>query len=99
MFTATPSIRRLGLIALLACPFANPSWADSPCSERKKTLLLPGKISCSHQSTWIASGPLSLRQVIYQTPAGTPPAGGRAGGLFYQGSVFALDDLVYYSNQ
>jgi predicted peptidase len=97
--TAKPPVRWLGQIALLACCFATPSWADSPCSERKKSLLLPGKVSCSHQSTWISSGPLTLRKVIYQTPAGTPPAGGWPVALFYQGSFFALDDFVYYSNE
>lgn len=99
MFTATPGLRRLGLIALLACLFATPSWADSPCSERQPSLLLPGKISCSHRSTWISSSDLSSRKVIYQTPAGSPPAGGWPVVILYQGSFFAVDDFVYYSNE
>nr|WP_298145784.1 plasmid partitioning protein [uncultured Pseudomonas sp.] len=99
MFTAKRDVRWLGLFALLACLFATPSWADSPCSERTKTWFVPGKIACSHKTTWIPSGALSVRKVIYETPAGTPPAGGWPVVLIYQGSFFALDDFVYYSNE
>jgi dienelactone hydrolase len=98
MFTAKHDVRWLGFIALLACFFASPSWADSPCSERKKSWFVIGKIACSHKTTWIPSGVVGSRKVIYQTPAGTPPAGGWPVALLYQGSFFALDDFVYYSS-
>jgi len=93
-------LTRLGLCAaLLLASVASNAASASPCSERKPFLLVPGKISCSHQSAWVASGALSTRKVIYQVPAGTPPAGGWPVVMFYQGSFFALDSFVYYSNE
>jgi poly(3-hydroxybutyrate) depolymerase len=93
-------LTRLGLcVALLLASVAGNAASASPCSERKPFLLIPGKISCSHQSAWVASGALSTRKVIYQVPAGTPPAGGWPVVMFYQGSFFALDSFVYYSNE
>lgn len=83
-------------LLLFALPNA---FADSRCSERAKTLLLPAKVSCSHKTTWIDSGIVGARQVIYQTPLGTPPAGGWPVVLIYQGSFFPLDNFTYYSNQ
>ena len=83
-------------LLLFALPNA---FADSRCSERAKTLLLPAKVSCSHKTTWIDSGLVGARQVIYQTPLGTPPAGGWPVVLIYQGSFFPLDNFTYYSNQ
>ncbi|MDG9923374.1 MULTISPECIES: plasmid partitioning protein [unclassified Pseudomonas] len=84
------------LLLLFTLPAA---MADSRCSERPKSLLLPAKISCSHQTTWIDSGVVGARQVIYQTPLGTPPSGGWPVVLVYQGSFFPLDNFIYYSNQ
>ena len=83
-------------LLLFALPNA---FADSRCSERAKTLLLPAKVSCSYKTTWIDSGLVGARQVIYQTPLGTPPAGGWPVVLIYQGSFFPLDNFTYYSNQ
>ncbi len=42
---------------------------------------------------------IGARQVIYQTPLGTPPASGWPVVLVYQGSFFPLDNFTYYSNQ
>ena len=89
--------RTLLYCLLLLCSL--PTLADSRCSERPKSLLLPAKISCSHQTTWIDSGVIGARQVIYQTPLGTPPASGWPVVLVYQGSFFPLDNFTYYSNQ
>lgn len=92
-------LTRLGLCSsLLLAGLAGNASAASPCSERQPFLLIPGKISCSSQSTWVSSGALSTRKVIYQVPAGTPPAGGWPLVIIYQGSFFALDSFVYYSN-
>ena len=91
------ALRTLLCCLLLLCSL--PTLADSRCSERPKSLLLPAKISCSHQTTWIDSGVIGARQVIYQTPLGTPPAGGWPVVLVYQGSFFPLDNFTYYSNQ
>ncbi|QDH71619.1 plasmid partitioning protein [Lysobacter alkalisoli] len=85
------------LVALLALLGTGTARADSRCSERSATRLLPARISCSHQTTWIPSGPLSVRRVIYQTPLGTPPAQGWPVVLIYQGSFFPLNDFTYYS--
>lgn len=92
---------RLGLCLslLLGSLLCTSAWAASPCTERQPSLLIPGKISCSSQTTWVDSGALSTRKVIYQVPAGTPPAGGWPVVYFYQGSFFALDSFVYYSNE
>lgn len=89
---------RLPLVTLLALAWASSAWAESRCSERSKTLLLPAKVSCSYQTTWIDSGPLSTRQVIYQNPVGTPPAAGWPLVIVYQGSFFPLDDFTYYGD-
>lgn len=98
MFTARHT--RLGLLAalLFSCLLHTPAWADSRCSERSKSLLLPAKVSCTYQSTWLDSGIVGQRKVIYQTPLGTPPAGGWPVVLMYQGSFFPLNDFTYYSN-
>ncbi|MCJ8169353.1 extracellular medium-chain-length polyhydroxyalkanoate depolymerase [Atopomonas sediminilitoris] len=78
--------------------FSSLSVAQSPCSERSKTLLLPAKVSCSYQSRWIDSGVVGQRKVIYQVPSGTPPAAGWPAVLIYQGSFFPLNNFTYYSN-
>jgi dienelactone hydrolase len=41
---------------------------------------------------------VTIRQVIYQTPVGTPPAAGWPLVIVYQGSFFPLDDFTYYGN-
>ncbi len=78
--------------------FSGLSFAQSPCSERAKTLLLPAKVSCSYQSRWIDSGVVGQRKVIYQLPSGTAPAAGWPVVLIYQGSFFPLNNFTYYSN-
>lgn len=85
----------LGLVLSVFCTAA---WGASRCSERPPRLLVPGQISCSHQTTWISAG-LPSRQVIYQTPLGTPPPGGWPVVILYQGSFFVLDDFVYSSSE
>lgn len=92
------ALRTTCLCLLLLSLFALPAHAASRCSERAKTLLLPAKVSCSHQSTWIDSGVVGKRKVIYQTPVGQPPAAGWPVVLIYQGSFFPLNDFTYYSN-
>ena len=94
MLTARSLLAGLLLAALLH----SPAWADSRCSERSKSWLLPAKVSCSYQSTWIDSGLVGQRKVIYQTPLGSPPAGGWPVVLIYQGSFFPLNDFTYYSD-
>lgn len=89
-------LKWLALLCLMLS--ASQAWADSHCNERKRTLLLPGKISCSYQSTWIASSDLTQRKIIYQLPVGTPPADGWPVVLIYQGSFFPLNNFTYYSN-
>lgn len=92
------ALRTTCLCLLLLSIFSLPANAASRCSERAKTLLLPAKVSCSHQSTWIDSGVVGKRKVIYQTPLGQPPAAGWPVVLVYQGSFFPLNDFTYYSN-
>lgn len=87
------------LIALLLSLWAAPSWADSPCTERKKTFWAVGYIKCSHETTSIASSEVTRRKVIYQLPEGTPPRDGWPVAVLYQGSWFPVDDFVYYSNE
>jgi dienelactone hydrolase len=82
------------LLTLLLTPAAG---AESRCDEREPRWYRSGKIECSHETTRIPSSAVSSREVIYQTPVGTPPAGGWPVVIVYQGSFFALDDFVYYS--
>ncbi len=98
MFSSRFNCRTLLLSTLLSL-ICTAAWADSRCTELKPFLLVSGKISCSHQSTWISSGELATRKVIYQIPVGTPPPGGWPVVILYQGSFFALDNFVYYSDQ
>ncbi|MDH0896483.1 MULTISPECIES: plasmid partitioning protein [unclassified Pseudomonas] len=86
------------LLCLLALTLPQLAMADSRCSERARTLLSPAKVSCPHRTTWIDSGLVGARQVIYQTPLGTPPAAGWPVVLIYQGSFFPLDDFSYTGN-
>ncbi|MET1076975.1 MAG: plasmid partitioning protein [Pseudomonas sp.] len=99
MFCSLSKCRTLFLTLLLSFICTGTAWAESRCTERKPFLLLSGKISCTHQSTTIASGGLTSRKVIYQTPVGTPPPGGWPVVIIYQGSFFALDDFVYTSTE
>ena len=55
-------------------------------------------MSCTYQSTWLDSGLVGQRKIIYQTPLGTPPAGGWPVVLVYQGSFFPLNDFSYHGN-
>ncbi|MEK1905022.1 MAG: plasmid partitioning protein, partial [Pseudomonas sp.] len=88
----------LGCLLLCTALLHTTAQADSRCTDRAKTLLRPAEVSCSYRTTWIDSGIVGARQVIYQTPVGTPPAGGWPVVLIYQGSFFALDDFTYTSN-
>jgi predicted esterase len=86
------------LIATLALGASMHSLAASRCTETNKTLFKPATVNCPHQTTWIDSGVVGQRQVIYQLPLGTPPAGGWPVALVYQGSFFPLDDFSYHSD-
>ncbi|MCU9950728.1 plasmid partitioning protein [Pseudomonas sp. PDM13] len=83
---------------LLAVCLGQHALAASRCNERPRTLLRPAEVSCSYQSTWLDSGLVGQRKIIYQTPLGTPPAGGWPVVLIYQGSFFPLNDFSYHSN-
>nr|AAV51817.1 PhaZ [Pseudomonas luteola] len=85
------------ILSLTAIAGTAPALAASPCTERAKSLLLPGKISCSYRSTWIPSSSISNRKVIYQLPSGTAPTGGWPVVLIYQGSFFPLNNFTYYT--
>lgn len=88
---------RVCCLLVVCCLACGQAWAASRCSERKPSLLLMGKISCSYQSRWIDSGLVGQRKVIYQLPLGVPPAQGWPVVLVYQGSFFPLNDFIYYS--
>src|SRR6218665_625911 len=88
----------LACLSLCTVLLHDAALADSRCSDRAKTLLKPAQVSCSYHTTWIDSGIVGARQVIYQTPVGTAPAGGWPVVLIYQGSFFPLDDFTYTSN-
>lgn len=92
------SSRLLVLLVLLGGLQAATAQAASRCTERAKTVLLPGKLECTYKSKWIDSGLVGQRKVIYEVPLGTPPAGGWPVVLFYQGSFFPLNNFLYYSN-
>lgn len=83
---------------LLAACLGQHALAASRCSERPRTLLRPAEVSCSYQRTWLDSGLVGQRKIIYQTPLGTPPAGGWPVVLVYQGSFFPLNDFSYHGN-
>ena len=99
MFCSLVNCRTLFASILLSLICTATAWADSRCTERQPGWFSTGKISCPHQSTWVSSGALTSRKVIYQTPLGTPPPGGWPSVIIYQGSFFALDDFVYTSTE
>lgn len=86
------------LVMLFVSLSSGPVSAASRCAERAKTLFLPAKVECSYRATWIDSGVVGQREVIYELPLGAPPAAGWPVVLFYQGSFFPLDNFLYYSN-
>ncbi|WP_439653239.1 extracellular medium-chain-length polyhydroxyalkanoate depolymerase [Pseudomaricurvus albidus] len=71
--------------------FVSQGWADSRCSERSKTFLVPGEITCSYRSLTLPSGALTSREVKYELPLGQPPAGGWPVAIVYQGSLFPVE--------
>ncbi|MES2820266.1 MAG: plasmid partitioning protein [Pseudomonadota bacterium] len=93
-------IRRTLLACTLLSLFsASSAWAESRCTSREPGWFVTGKISCPHKTTRVSAGGSLSREVIYQTPLGTPPAGGWPVVIVYQGSFFALDDFVYTSTE
>lgn len=91
-------LKKMGLAGILLMLISPLAWSDSQCTERNRSLFLPGKVSCSYKSTWIPSSALSHRKVIYQLPLGTPPTGGWPVVVIYQGSFFPLNNFTYYTN-
>lgn len=71
--------------------FVSQGWADSRCSERSKTFLVPGQITCSYRSLTLPSSALTQREVKYELPLGQPPAGGWPVAIVYQGSLFPVE--------
>lgn len=80
--------RLLLAVSLLAT--LSPAQAASRCVE-KNYLLLPDTLSCTYRSMRIASSAISDREVIWELPLGTPPAGGWPVALVYQGSLFPVE--------
>lgn len=76
---------------ILAVMIVSPGWADSRCSERSKTFLVPGEISCSYRSLTLPSGEFTQREVKYELPLGQPPAEGWPVAIVYQGSLFPVE--------
>lgn len=83
--TAVRLLLAITLLALWA-----PAQAASRCVE-KNYLLLPDTLSCSYRSIRIASSAITDREVIWELPLGTPPAGGWPVALIYQGSIFPVE--------
>jgi predicted esterase len=95
---AMPSIRTTVSALLLASSVCSlPAWAESRCTDTKKNGLKPATVSCTYEQTEIDSGSVGKRQVIYQTPLGTPPAEGWPVVVIYQGSFFPLKNFTYNS--
>ena len=78
---------RVCCLLVVCCLACGQAWAASRCSERKPSLLLMGKISCSYQSRWIDSGLVGQRKGIYQLPLGVPAGTRLAGGAGLPGLV------------
>ncbi len=65
--------------------------ANSRCTEQSGSWFSPAQISCSYQSLSLPSSSITTREVKYQLPLGTPPAGGWPVALVYQGSLFPVE--------
>jgi pimeloyl-ACP methyl ester carboxylesterase len=64
---------------------------DAPAPLGSRCTELAGEITCDHSTTTIELGFGSTRDVHYQVPLGTPPAGGWRGVILFQGSLVSAE--------
>lgn len=76
---------------VVAMMFMSHGWAESRCSERSRTFLIPGKITCSYRSLTLPSSEFTRREIKYELPLGQPPAEGWPVAIVYQGSLFPVE--------
>ncbi len=65
--------------------------AASRCSETSKKWYRPGTINCSYQTLSLPSSSITSRDIKFQIPLGSPPAGGWPVALIYQGTLFPVE--------
>lgn len=75
------------LLCLLACQQAH---ASSRCTITPGGFLKQERIDCTYQSMRIPSSAVTDREVVWQVPLGTPPAGGWPVAVLYQGSILPV---------
>lgn len=83
-------------ICLLIAPLllligSNTSFADSRCTITEATPTATGDITCSYKTKRIRSSFFTKRDVLYETPTGTPPTEGWPVVLMYQGSNYPIE--------
>ncbi|MFC6632480.1 extracellular medium-chain-length polyhydroxyalkanoate depolymerase [Microbulbifer taiwanensis] len=80
------------IIATLLCCFAvQQVAAESRCKITPGSLFKQERIDCSYRSIQIPSSDITSRQIKWELPLGTPPAGGWPVALIYQGSFFEVE--------
>ncbi len=79
------------IFVLLICLFAAQTAIASRCTITPGNFFVQERVDCTYQSVHLPSSDLTYREVIWQVPQGTPPAGGWPVVLIYQGSLFPVE--------
>lgn len=79
------------IVVFLLCFVSANLQAASRCTEKPKRWFSPGKISCSYDTLSLPSSPVTSRDIKFELPLGTPPAGGWPVVLIYQGTGFPVE--------
>ncbi len=79
------------LLLVLSFMIVTHSQAASRCTERAGTWFSPAEISCTYRSLTLPSSAITSREIKYELPLGSPPAGGWPVALIYQGSIFPVE--------
>ena len=71
--------------------FSVEAFADSRCTEVKKTFFRSGKVTCTYHSLSLPSSSITSREIKYELPLGIPPAEGWPVAIIYQGTLFPVE--------
>lgn len=75
----------------LLCFASTGLQAASRCTETPKRWFSPATISCSYDTLSLPSSSVTSREVKFEVPLGSPPAGGWPVVVIYQGSFFPVE--------
>jgi len=82
---------RIIVLLIVSGLFSVNVFSDSRCNERAARLFTSAKITCTYRSLHLPSSSITSREILYELPLGTPPAGGWPVAIVYQGSLFPVE--------